>query len=105
MSSLLRGLGGTGLATFQITDNDHGRLEVRRHWVSHDLGWLSSDWRFAGEPAIHDSLASLALVKAQVTRDAKTTKNRRYYLASAQRSLERFAQAVGAHWAIENSLH
>ena len=27
---------------FEITDVDNGRVEVRRHWISHDMGWLAS---------------------------------------------------------------
>jgi predicted transposase YbfD/YdcC len=32
------------------TDGDHGRIEIRRHVVSHDVAWLSTDCRFPGEP-------------------------------------------------------
>jgi predicted transposase YbfD/YdcC len=35
---------------FETTDNDHGRVERRRHLVCHDVGWLFSDRRYAGEP-------------------------------------------------------
>ncbi len=30
------------LDTFEATDGDHGRIEVRRHAVCHDVAWLSS---------------------------------------------------------------
>lgn len=30
----------TGLATAETTDGDHGRIETRRAWVSHDLNWM-----------------------------------------------------------------
>lgn len=33
------------------TDADHGRIETRRHHVSHELGWLFSDRRYPNEPA------------------------------------------------------
>jgi predicted transposase YbfD/YdcC len=29
----------------ETTDGDHGRIEVRRHYVSHDVDWLSTDRR------------------------------------------------------------
>ena len=29
-------------------DADHGRIEVRRHAVSHDVAWLSTDRRYPG---------------------------------------------------------
>ena len=37
------------LATNETTDGDHGRIEVRRAFVSHDVGWITSDRRFPGE--------------------------------------------------------
>ncbi len=35
---------------FETTDGDHGRIEVRRHLVSHDVDWLTTSRRFPGEP-------------------------------------------------------
>jgi predicted transposase YbfD/YdcC len=86
------------------TDADHGRLEIRRHYVSHDIGWMLSDRRHPDEAAM-PGLATMAMVEATVTRDAKTTTLRRYYLSSARLDAQRFAAAVRAHWRIENSLH
>ncbi len=36
------------LATHETTDGDHGRIEVRRSVVSHDVAWIASDRRFPG---------------------------------------------------------
>jgi predicted transposase YbfD/YdcC len=33
------------------TDGDHGRIEVRRHLVSHDVAWLSTDRASPENPA------------------------------------------------------
>jgi predicted transposase YbfD/YdcC len=86
------------------TDGDHGRIEVRRHVVSHDVAWLSTDHRFPGEPRF-PGLAAIALVEAEVERGGKTTLARRYYLSSALLDAPTFARAVRAHWGIENRLH
>jgi predicted transposase YbfD/YdcC len=86
------------------TDGDHGRIETRRHFISHDVGWLSTDRRFPGEPRFPD-LAAIAMVEAEVERDGKTTRSRRFYLASAPLDAHTFARAVRAHWGIENRLH
>jgi predicted transposase YbfD/YdcC len=32
----------------ETTDGDHGRIELRRHRVSHDVGWLTNHRRFPG---------------------------------------------------------
>jgi len=86
------------------TDGDHGRIEVRRHVVSPDVAWLSTDRRFPGEPRF-PGLAAIALVEAEVERGGKTTRARRYYLSSALLDARTFARAVRAHWGVENRLH
>jgi predicted transposase YbfD/YdcC len=40
----------TGSLRHQTIDGDHGRIEVRRHAVSHDVAFLQTDRRFPGEP-------------------------------------------------------
>lgn len=90
--------------SFETTDADHGRIEVRRHFVSHDVAWLTSHRRFPGEPRF-PGLRSIAMVEAEVERDRRTSRARRYYLSSAPLSARDCARAVRAHWGIENRLH
>jgi predicted transposase YbfD/YdcC len=86
------------------TDADHGRIEVRRHVVSHAVDWLLSDRRHPDEARL-PGLAMIGMVEASVTRDGATRTQRRFYLCSAAMDAARFAAAVRAHWRIENSLH
>lgn len=86
------------------TDADHGRIEVRRHFVSHDVGWMVSDRRHPDEARL-PGLATIAMVEATTTRDGRTSTERRFYLSSAHMDAPRLATAVRAHWRIENSLH
>lgn len=86
------------------TDADHGRIEVRRHAVSHAVDWMLSDRRHPDEARL-PGLAMIGMVEASVTRDGRTSTERRFYLSSAAMQAERFAAAVRAHWRIENSLH
>lgn len=86
------------------TDAEHGRIEVRRHLVSHDIGWLLSDRRHPDEARM-PGLAAIGLVEATVTRDGQTTTAQRLYLSSARLDAAAFGRAVRAHWRIENSLH
>ena len=86
------------------TDAEHGRIEVRRHVVCHDVAWLRSDRRYPDE-ATMPGLAMIGMIEATVTRDGRTSTLRRFYLASAQLHAAGFAAAVRAHWRIENSLH
>jgi len=90
--------------THITTDADHGRLETRRHIVCHDVAWLFSDRRYPDEPAL-PGLATFAMVAATTERDGRTSTVRRYYVSSAMLSAARFAEAVRAHWRIENALH
>lgn len=89
------------LEVFETTDADHGRVETRRHRVSHCVDWLFGDRAEPGAPTM-PGLATLACVEARRDDGAPST---RYYLSSARLTPERFARAVRSHWAIENSLH
>lgn len=88
----------------ETIDNDHGRLEGRRHTVCHTVDWLFSDRRYPGEPRF-PRLAMIGMVETRVERNGKTEQERRYYLSSAKLDAKTFAHAVRAHWGIENRLH
>lgn len=93
-----------GLAPFETTDADHGRIETRRHWVSQDVAWLNGDRRAPGEPRF-PGLKAIAMVEAEVERAGKTTLARRFFLSSLPLDAALLARAVRAHWGIENRLH
>jgi predicted transposase YbfD/YdcC len=90
--------------TVETTDGDHGRIEVRRVAVCHEVAWLLSDRRYPDEVAF-PGLAMIGLVESEVERNGKTTRERRLYLGSARLDAKSFAQAVRTHWHIENRLH
>jgi predicted transposase YbfD/YdcC len=90
--------------TFEATDGDHGRIAIRRHAVCHDVAWLFSDRRYPGEVAF-PGLAMIGVVESTTERGGETSRERRYYLGSAPLDAATFAQAVRAHWGIENRLH
>jgi len=88
----------------ETVDNDHGRVEERRHVVCHHVDWLFSDRRYADEPRF-PHLAMIAMVETRTERAGKIERQRRYYLSSAKLDARTFAAAVRAHWGIENRLH
>ena len=92
------------IETYTTTDGEHGRVEVRRHTVCHDMAWLFSDRRYPGEVAF-PGLAMIGMVESETEREGKTARARRYYLSSAKLDAEAFARAVRSHWGIENRLH
>src|SRR5690606_37646078 len=88
----------------ETADADHGRVEQRRHWVCHDIGWLKSDRRYPGERTF-PRLATIAMIEATAEHDGRTRHETRYYISSATLDAKAFAAAVPAHWRIENRLH
>ncbi len=92
------------IEAYTTTDGEHGRVEVRRHAVCHDVAWLFSDRRYPGEVAF-PGLAMIGMVEAETERAGKTARERRYYLCSTKLDAATFAQAVRDHWSIENRLH
>lgn len=96
----------TGMIASQheTADADHGRIEERRHVVCHEVGWLFSERRYAGEPRF-PHLAMIGMVESRVERNGVVTQERRYYLSSARLDAKAFAAAVRAHWGVENRLH
>lgn len=89
---------------FETTDGDHGRIEVRRHVVSHEVDWLTTARRFPGEPRF-PGLGAIAMVEAEVERNGSVSLERRYYLSSMPLDAKLFAYAVRCHWHVENRLH
>lgn len=82
----------------ETIETGHGRTEKRRCWSIPAPEWLIGfdQWR---------DLNSLILVEAtREIKDQKTTELR-YYLSSLPADAGRAAEAVRAHWGVENSLH
>ena len=86
------------------TDADNGRIEDRRHAVSHDVSWMLSGRRHPDEAPM-PGLATPGMAEPTVIRDGKATTQRHFYLSSASLSAVTFAAAVRVHWRIENCLH
>jgi predicted transposase YbfD/YdcC len=96
----------TGIATTSVetTDKDHGRLEIRKHTVCHDIDWLFSDRRYPGELKF-PGLAMIGVVESSFERNGQVEPARRFYLCSKKLSAKAFAEVVRAHWGVENRLH
>lgn len=79
-------------------DKDHGRLEIRRYWITEDLTTLPNIEVWTG-------LRSIGMVERECTQGDTTTVERRFFIASIPADAKRFAKAVRGHWGIENTLH
>jgi predicted transposase YbfD/YdcC len=89
---------------FQTVGKEHGRIEIRRHFVSHEADWFTTERSYPDAPRFPD-LAAIGMVEARIEHRDHCTCERRYYLTSRKLSAERLAEAVRAHWQIENGLH
>ena len=98
-----------------LTDADkgHGRIEIRRHMVSHNVGWMSGKRRYPDEPRFK-GLTAIAMVETRIetpadpsagSGDMQVRIDRRCYISSRQLTAKDFAEAARSHWAIENGLH
>lgn len=79
-------------------DKGHGRIEIRKCFVSQDISWLKGyeNW---------ESLTSIVKVESTRIIKEKETVETRYYLSSLNESSEEHSSAIRNHWIIENSLH
>ena len=83
----------------QTTEKDHGRVEIRRAWLSGEIAW------FQDKP-VWPGLTSVGMVEAQRHIKSQIQTQRRSDLSSLPaQDVPRFADAVRAHWNIENALH
>ncbi|GAB3374162.1 ISAs1 family transposase [Azotobacter armeniacus] len=89
--------GKGALPILETLDKEHGRLEVRRYSLSHNLDWLEprAEWK---------GLTALGRVESTRQVGGQETRECRYFLSSIG-DLEQFAGVVREHWAIENSQH
>ena len=93
------------LQSAATTDGDHGRIETRRAFVSHDLTWMRGTRISCAEPVLLPDMACLGMIENVVERAGKTTVTRHYHLSSRALDAAAYLDAARAHWTIENGLH
>jgi predicted transposase YbfD/YdcC len=86
------------LQTYVTEDKQHGRVEIRRHWtLEAPLALVQKDaW---------PQLCCLGMVESERHLKGEVSIEQRYYLASLPNDVPQFADAVRAHWGIENGVH
>lgn len=92
------------LDTHRDLDKDHGRIEDRRAFVSRDVGWLTGERRFPGE-ARFPNVACVAKVETRTELSDRCRCETRFFISSRSLTASQLAEAVRAHWQIENALH
>ena len=83
----------------ETIEKGHGRIEKRQYWYTRDVQGLGTLERW---PRINGML----MCRATRTEQDKTTVEDRYFITSAAHDdVAKIADAVRAHWGIENGLH
>lgn len=79
-------------------DKGHGRIEIRRCWMTENIDWLQdkSEWK---------GLRSIGLIEAERQIGDKITVERRYFISSLANNASILQTAAREHWGIENALH
>jgi len=82
----------------ETKDAKHGRIEIRRYWITSDLMWLGvcAEWK---------DLQSIGMVQRTRIIGEKTENETHFYLTSLEPDAKQFARAARGHWSIENSMH
>lgn len=88
----------SALQYYETRDENHGRVEIRRHWTTDALEGLEQ--KDAGA-----KLTCLGMVESERQLNGQVTLEPRYYIASIANDAQRLAKAVRAHWGIENCVH
>jgi predicted transposase YbfD/YdcC len=83
--------------TIRTSEKGHGRIEKRAYYLSTDIDWLEQKPDWIG-------LNAIGAVWSETERNGKLCTEHRYYLTTLT-NIQPFADAVRAHWGIENSLH
>jgi predicted transposase YbfD/YdcC len=83
----------------EMVDSGHGRVEIRRGYLSTCLDTLPNPERWKG-------LKSIGMVECErfLKSQGTTTIERRYYISTLT-NVDQFSHATRAHWGVENSLH
>ncbi len=92
------GFEGVAHDFIQTVDKGHGRIEIRQCWTLSDLTYLTQKPLWTG-------LQSVAMVHSERRIGGRVSKETRYFISSRPGNASEIAQAVRAHWRIENSLH
>ncbi|MDG4549407.1 MAG: ISAs1 family transposase [Candidatus Contendobacter sp.] len=108
------------LPVLETVEKDHGRIEIRRYALSHQIDWLEAKPDWAGLQAVgrvestkrlhilhlHKLAGLQAVGRVESTRilGENTSTECRYFLCSLVER-DRFAATVRQHWGIENQQH
>lgn len=91
------------LVTKTTVEKGHGRIETRTYWASSQVGWITSNKSYPGQPRF-PHIKTLVKVLNHTEYPDRCTFDTRLYISSAPLDIERLSQGVRGHWGVE-SMH
>lgn len=88
----------SSLSYYETEEQQHGRVEIRRHWTTPVPAGLPTAEAWA-------KLTAVGRIESERHVQGEVTVEQRYYIASLASNAQRLAHAVRAHWGIENCVH
>lgn len=87
----------TELKMAETIEKSHGRIEIRKCWISNEIDWLEqkNDWK---------DIKSIIRVESERIIKGKSSKEIRYYISSLIADPNGFLESIRAHWGVE-SMH
>lgn len=85
------------IQTAETMEKNHGRIEIRKCWVSTDVAWVDQKEKWK-------DLKSIIRVESERIIDGKSSIETRYYISSLNITPEEILEAIRAHWGVE-SMH
>ncbi len=89
---------GLPVEYYETEDKNHGRIEYRRHWTTNKIDEIYKHKAWKGFNIV-------GMVESERHVNGEVAIEHRYYIASIKNDAKLFAEAVRAHWGIENSVH
>lgn len=82
----------------ETRDTLHGRMEVRRCWVTDRINWLSNRREWA-------KLSGLVVIESERHIRGEIQRSQRYFITSLPPQANLILDCIRSHWSIENCLH
>jgi predicted transposase YbfD/YdcC len=95
---IVKGKAASVCAFYEEADKGHGRIEVRKCWITQAIDWLEDKEQWSG-------IKSIGVIESQRIQHNTTRIEKRFYLSSLPANAQLFSAAVRGHWAVENNLH
>lgn len=92
------GFKNTSYDYYEDIDKGHGRIEIRKCYITDDVNWIEgkADW---------EDFKTIAIIESKRIEKDKETLEVRYFISNLEKEAKPFLEYVRSHWGIENKLH